>query len=167
LLAHDEKIQQLIAQLGAGASGGIGARIHGNLNLAQVLVVAGDAFFVNFDDASHQNPLKDVADMMCAFNDAAALAIRNAQTTDASSNSDEIHRLVVAYTHDASTAFYGAYQKATAALAQHWPQPGNAAAALALFCIDNRAREIIKAEHRPDWMDVPLQGLIDMIREHQ
>jgi len=167
LVARAEKIQQLITQLGGSASGGIHARIHGNLNLAQVLVVAGDAVFVNFENATHQNPLKDVADMLCAFNDASALAIRNAQTTDVSSNSEEIRRVVVAHTATASTAFYNAYMHATSELSQHWPQRGSEAAALALFCLDNRAQEIIKAEHRPDWLDVPLQDLTEMILKHQ
>ncbi|MDO8345065.1 MAG: maltose alpha-D-glucosyltransferase [Cellvibrio sp.] len=167
LVARAEKIQQLIAQLGASALGGIHSRIHGNLNLAQVLVVAGDAYFVNFEDSAHQNPLKDVADILCTFNDAAALAVRNAQTTDASSNSEEIRRLVVAHTSAASAAFYNAYVSAANDLAQHWPQRGSEAAALALFCLDNRAREIIKAEHRPDWLDVPLRDLTEMILKHQ
>lgn len=167
LVARAEKIQQLIAQLGANASGGVRARIHGNLNLAQVLVVAGDAYFVNFEDRSHQNPLKDVADILCTFNDAAALAIRNAQTTDASSDSEAIRHLVIAHTSAASAAFYAAYDEAAGQLAQHWPQRGSEAAALALFCLDNRAREIIKAEHRPDWLEVPLQDLTEMILKHQ
>lgn len=167
LVARAEKIQLLIAQLGANASGGIRARIHGNLNLAQVLVVAGDAYFVNFQDATHQNPLKDVADILCAFNDAAALAIRNAQTTDVSSDSEDIRRLVIAHTTAASTAFYAAYGEAAKELAQHWPQRGSEAAALALFCLDNRAREIIKAEHRPEWLEVPLRDLTEMILKHQ
>lgn len=167
LVARAEKIQQLITQLGTNAAGGIRTRIHGNLNLAQVLVVAGDAYFVNFEDATHQNPLKDVADMLCAFNDAAALAIRNAQTTDVSSDSEEIRRLIVAHTSAASAAFYNAYVSAASDLARHWPQRGSEAAALALFCLDNRAREIIKAEHRPDWLDVPLHDLTEMILKHQ
>jgi len=167
LVAREKKIQQLIAQLGTSALGGVRTRIHGNVNLAQVLVVAGDAYFVNFEDATHQNPLKDVADMLCAFNDAAALAIRNAQTTDVSSNSEEIRRLVVDHTTAASAAFYEAYVGAASELAQHWPQRGSEAAALALFCLDNRAREIIKAEHRPDWLDVPLRDLTEMILKHQ
>jgi len=167
LVARGEKIQQLITQLGASALGGTRSRIHGSLNLAQVLVVAGDAYFVNFEDATHQSPLKDVADILCAFNDAAALAIRNAKTTDVSSNTEDIRRLVVAYTTSASAIFYDAYVLASGELARHWPQRGSEAAALALFCLDNRAREIIKAEHRPDWLDVPVRDLTEMILKHQ
>lgn len=167
LVARAEKIQQLIAQLGANAFGGTRSRIHGNLNLAQVLVVAGDAYFVNFEETTHQSPLKDVADMLCAFNDAAALAIRNAKTTDVLAKAEDSRRLVITYTASASAAFYDAYVLAAGELAQHWPERGSEAAALDLFCLDNRAREIIKAEQRPDWLDVPVRDLMDMILKHQ
>ncbi|MCE3252237.1 MAG: maltose alpha-D-glucosyltransferase [Cellvibrio sp.] len=180
LVNRAEKINELINRLGAEARGGVRIRIHGNLHLAQVLVVAGDAWFVNFEDGAaqmlypdphpntfHQSPLKDVADMLCSFNDAAAHAIRTAQTTDVLSNADEIHRLVTNYTSRASKVFYDAYFLAASELSQHWNKRASEEAALALFCLDNRAREIIKLEYRPDYLDVPVRDLTDLVRKYQ
>jgi maltose alpha-D-glucosyltransferase/alpha-amylase len=171
LVARAGKIHELIERLAASALGGTRTRIHGNLHLAQVLVMAGDACFVNFEDgvagALHQSPLKDVADIMCSFNDAAALAIRNAQTTDVLSDADEIRRLVVAYTNQASNTFFDAYFLAASELSQRWHKRDSEEAALTLFCLDNRAREILKAEHRPDWLEVPVRDLTEMILKYQ
>jgi maltose alpha-D-glucosyltransferase/alpha-amylase len=174
LVAHSEKIHALIKQLGANAVGGIRTRIHGNLHLAQVLVVAGgDACFVNFENAVdiqqdiHQSPLKDVADMMCSFSDAAAVAIRNARATDVLSDANEIGRLVVAYTSRAGKTFCDAYSLMINELSQRWYTPGSEEAALTLFCLDNRAREILKAENHPDWLEIPVRDLTNMIIKYQ
>jgi maltose alpha-D-glucosyltransferase/alpha-amylase len=171
LVARAGKIHELIERLAASALGGTRTRIHGNLHLAQVLVVAGDACFVNFEDggagALHQSPLKDVADIMCSFNDAAALAIRTAQTTDVLSDTDEIRRMVIAYTSKASNIFFDAYFLAASELSQRWHKRDSEEAALTLFCFDNRAREILKAEHRPDWLEVPVRDLTEMILKYQ
>lgn len=171
LVARAEKIHELINRLGKLALGGTRIRIHGNLHLAQVLVVAGDAWFVNFEEptgaALHQSPLKDVADMLCSFNDAAAQAIRSAQTTDVLSNADEIRRLVTTYTSQASKVFYDAYFLAASELSQQWQQRDSEEAALTLFYLDNRARDIVKLEYRADCLDVPVRDLTEIIRKYQ
>lgn len=175
LIACAEKMHQWIEQLGSAIDGGTRTRIHGNLHLAQVLVVAGDAFFVNFENAAieslesvegcalHQSPLKDVADVMCSFKDAAALATRNAQTMDVSADVDEISRLVATYVDQARVAFHDAYFRQMSQSARGWANPESKEAAFTLFCIDNRAREILKAEHRADWLEVPLRDLTEML----
>lgn len=167
LVANSEEIHELIKSLGSRSIGGTRTRIHGNLHLAQVLVVGGDACFVNFEagpeGALHQSPLKDVADMMCSFSDAAAVAIRNIQTTDVLSDVNEIRRLVVAYTSRAGKLFCDAYFSAANELSRCWHTPESEEAALTLFCLDNRIREILKAERRQDWLDIPVRDLADMI----
>lgn len=164
---NGQKIQELISQLAKKANGGLRTRIHGNLHLAQILVVAGDTCFVNFEAGSetslHQSPLKDVADILCSFNDAAAVALRNAQATTMLSNESDIHHLVTSYTKQASKTFYEAYFVAADALSRHWESRESEEAVLDLFIIDNRVNEIIKAEQRPDWLDVPLKNLIEII----
>ncbi|MDF3014205.1 MAG: hypothetical protein K0Q78_2409, partial [Cellvibrio sp.] len=52
-------------------------------------------------------------------------------------------------------------------LSQHWNKRASEEAALALFCLDNRAREIIKLEYRPDYLDVPVRDLTDLVRKYQ
>ena len=176
LLENTQEIRGLIEQLGANSVGGTRTRIHGNLHLAQVLVVAGDACFINFGTGAaegthrndspgslHQSPLRDVADMMCSFSDAAAVAIRSIQKRDVTSDVDEIHRLVVAYTSQAGKTFCDSYFVAANELSKSWRTREREEAALTLFCLDNRIREIIKAEKRPDWLDIPVRDLAEMV----
>lgn len=174
LLDNAEQIYAWIERLGEAAYGGTRTRIHGNFHLAQVLVVAGDAFFVNFENAAiegfengalHQSPLKDVADMMCSFNDAAAQAIRSAQTTEVSSELEDIRHLVTVHIDKARTTFYEEYFRHAYDISHSWHHPGSKAAAYTLYCIDNRAREILKAEHRYDWLEVPLRDMVEMLRK--
>lgn len=174
LINLSDKIHELIRRLGAIAIGGIHTRIHGNLHLAQILVVAGDACFVNFENAEvtqknslYQSPLKDVADIMCSFSDAAAVAIRHAMTTDVLSDPNEIHRLVVTYTSQAGKTFCDAYFLEINELSQDWYTREGEEAALRLFCLDNRIGEILKAIHRPDWLEIPVRDLTDMITRYQ
>jgi maltose alpha-D-glucosyltransferase/alpha-amylase len=104
---------------------------------------------------------------MCSFNDAAAQAIRTAQTTDVLSNADEIRRLVTTYTSRASKVFYDAYFLAASELSQNWHQRDSEDAALTLFYLDNRARDIVKMEYRPDCLDVPVRDLTEIILKYQ
>ena len=178
LVTHSEKIYQLIERLAASASAsdGVRTRIHGNLHLAQVLVVAGDACFVNFEnDVSdpekhlHQNPLKDVASMMCSLKDAAVVAIRNAQTTDVLSEPEEIHRLVVGYIRQANNTFYEAYFQTVNESSPERSHNEKKQAILTLFCLENRISEILKAEQilnadrKPEWLEVPVRNFMQMI----
>jgi maltose alpha-D-glucosyltransferase/alpha-amylase len=167
LVKHAQKIRELVSQLARKAKGGVRTRIHGNLHLAQILIVAGDTCFVNFEATSgtalHQSPLKDVADILCSFNDAAAVAVRNAQATNMLPNENETNQLITTYTTQASKTFYDAYFSSTDALSSHWESRENEEAALNLFLIDNRVNEIIKAEDRPEWLNVPLKHLVDIV----
>jgi maltose alpha-D-glucosyltransferase / alpha-amylase len=173
LVSQSAQILELVENLAARAFGGIRIRIHGNLHLAQVLVVRGDAYFMNFTDGVADNlvdsdlrnsPLKDVADMLCSFDDAAAVAIRNALNTDVSSERSQVRHLATTYKTQVRTLFYEAYRLETGELSRTWEKRGNEGAALTLFCIDNRVREILKAFYRPDWLEIPLQGLVEMIK---
>jgi len=198
LVSHKAKIIKLIKNLAARTVGGIRMRIHGNFNLAQVLVVLSDAYFVNFEDEIPNNvfepdigntalksrsltnsslkdnslkhsylkhsPLKDVADMLCSFDDAAAMAILSAQSTDVSSQTEQIRHITTTYNSLARTAFYDAYRFAASELPHAWKKHDGEDATLTLLCIDNRVREILKASHRPDWFEIPVKSLYEIIK---
>jgi maltose alpha-D-glucosyltransferase/alpha-amylase len=173
LLAHKSKLFALIKKLAANAVGGIRIRTHGNLHLAQILVVPGDVYFVNFEDGIaagdtelHLSPLKNVADILCAFDDVGAITLKAAQGIDITAETDRIHQIAASYRHKTHAAFYEAYSLATADLPHAW-QDGVAGqiAALRLACIDNRIREVLKASYRPDWLEIPLQGLVRVCEE--
>src|SRR5690606_11183308 len=88
LLAHRDELVALVCRLAAESAGGIRTRVHGDLHLGQVLVVAGDAYFIDVggepsrtmaERRERQSPLKDVAGMLAAVGYAAAMAVRARQ----------------------------------------------------------------------------------------
>lgn len=174
LVAHTDKITKLIKKLAGRAKQSIRIRTHGNLNLAQVLVVRGDAYFVNFEDGLaggdvagdlRQSPLKDVADMLCSFDDAAAMAILSAQTMNTEAEAEAIQAIAATYNAQVGSAFYEAYCTAASALPNAACESEAESARLKLYSMDNRAREILKCLHRPDLLDVVTHGLKKIIQE--
>jgi maltose alpha-D-glucosyltransferase/alpha-amylase len=173
LLTHQRDLIAIIEQLAAQTRGGIRIRIHGDLHLGQVLVVGGDAFFIDFEGEpertmaerrERQSPLKDVAGILRSFDYAAAMAIRDAQSTDESPEAEKARRTIASvYLLQTRMAFKDAYCEAATGL----PHAGEVCtgfdAALALFQIEKAAYEILYERHfRPDWLEVPLQGLTEI-----
>ncbi|MBM7061904.1 maltose alpha-D-glucosyltransferase [Pseudomonas sp. UL073] len=176
LIGRADALVALVGKLARRGMGGIRLRVHGDLHLGQVLVVQGDAYLIDFEGeparslderrASH-SPLKDVAGMLRSFDYAAAMAMRNAQSADASAEAERArHAIAAIYRRQARTAFYDAYRIAAADLPHAWFEREGEGAALALFCIEKAAYEILyEARYRPDWLPVPVQGLVELV-EH-
>ncbi len=160
------KIVALIKELAKKSVGGSLIRIHGNLHLAQILVARSDAYFVNFEDGlnstsnARMSPLIDVADIICSFEDAGAITLNAAQGVDTSAETTRLQQLSVKYRRKTSDVFYKAYQLAVKNFPQNWSFAEGKDASLRLAKIDNRLKEVIKASHRPEWLQVPLAGLI-------
>src|SRR5690606_32439434 len=161
LLTHQRDLIAIIEQLAAQTRGGIRIRIHGDLHLGQVLVVGGDAFFIDFEGEpersiaerrERQSPLKDVAGILRSFDYAAAMAIREAQSTDESSAAEKARRTIAAvYLLQTRTAFQDAYCQAAVELPHAWDLSQGSDAALTLFQIEKAAYEILyEAQFRPD-----------------
>lgn len=189
LTSHKTKIVKLIKSLAATTAGDIAIRIHGNLHLGQVLIARGDVYFFNFEnvmamdscsaDLKHSasehkrsinfdklkhSPLKDVADMLSSFEDAAAAAMRSAQSTAVPFQIEHIQAMTLDYSCQGQLAFVAAYKRATNKLPYQWQQPDAEQNKLLLLRIDNRLQEILKESHKPDWLEVPAQGLCEIIK---
>ncbi|MET0356775.1 MAG: hypothetical protein ABW044_08335, partial [Cellvibrio sp.] len=172
LVANAKNLTAAIKTLAAAANKGVRIRIHGNFSLAQVLVVRGDAYFVHFedglskgtlDDDLRQSPLKDVADMLCSFDDAGAVAIRSAQAVNSGTQAEQIRAIAATYKGQVHAAFYEAYKVATAGSSVLVSQDSDDAK-LKLYSIDNRLREILKCLHHPDSLEVVIQGLNNILK---
>ncbi|SHL82089.1 putative maltokinase [Phytopseudomonas punonensis] len=173
LAARHEQILERVDDLAQRSAGGIRMRVHGDLHLGQVLVVQGDAYLIDFEGEptrtleerrAFYSPLKDVAGMLRSFDYAAAMATRSAQSAEATPEGEQA-RLHIAelYRSQARTAFNEAYRLAAADLPHAWHDREGEVAALALFCIEKAAYEILyEARYRPDWLEVPVQGLIEL-----
>ena len=171
LLARSEALQQAVERLSQAVAGGLRIRVHGDLHLGQVLVVQGDAYIIDFEGEPNRtleerrqrhSPFKDVAGMLRSFDYAAAVAQRNAGGLDG----QPVARLLARYREQAGQAFLDAYRLAAAGLPHEWHARDGEAAALALFSLEKAAYEIVyESGHRPDWIDVPLRGLLRLARQ--
>ncbi|MFB4367600.1 MULTISPECIES: putative maltokinase [unclassified Pseudomonas] len=173
LAARHAQILERVDDLARRSAGGIRMRVHGDLHLGQVLVVQGDAYLIDFEGEptrtleerrAFYSPLKDVAGMLRSFDYAAAMVTRSAQNNHATPSDEQARRHIAElYRSQARTAFNEAYRLAAADLPHAWHDREGEVAALALFCIEKAAYEIMyEARYRPDWLEVPVQGLIEL-----
>lgn len=165
-------LEERVRELARRSVGGLIMRVHGDLHLGQVLVVGGDAYLIDFEGEPERSleerrakhsPYKDVTGVLRSFDYAAALAIRNAQGSDSSEEADRARRAIAgSYLQQSRTVFLSAYRKATVDLPHAWEEGGEQAA-LILFGIEKAAYELrYEARYRPDWLLVPLHGLVDL-----
>jgi maltose alpha-D-glucosyltransferase/alpha-amylase len=176
LLRHRADLLGEVDRLAQRVAGGMRIRVHGDLHLGQVLVVQGDAFLIDFEGepsrtlaerrAKH-SPYKDVAGVLRSIDYAAAMTIRNAQSSDTSEEADQARRRIAAsYRHTARERFLSSYRQAAAGIPHAWQAADGEEAALALFSVEKTSYEIIyEAEHRPSWLSVPLQGLATLTQQ--
>ncbi|HAN52667.1 MAG TPA: alpha-amylase, partial [Pseudomonas sp.] len=176
LLQRRDQLLAQVKRLAARSVGGVRTRVHGDLHLGQVLVVQGDAYFIDFEGeparslderrAKH-SPFKDVSGLLRSFEYAAAMTIRGAQVSDSTPEADQARqRIAASYQRSAQQAFLDAYRDATRELPHAWQEQDGANAALLLFSLEKCAYEIVyEAENRPAWLPVPLQGLMALAQQ--
>ena len=173
LLERLPALLERLPLLARQAAGGLLIRVHGDLHLGQVLMVQGDARFIDFEGEparsleerrQRHSPMKDVGGMLRSFDYAAAMVLRNAQSTDSSEQADSARRKVaMRYRSEARDAFLVGYRAAAAGLAHAWHGREGEGAALALACLEKAAYELLyEADYRPDWLEVPLAGLAEL-----
>jgi len=176
LLARRDKLLEQVQRLAARTVGGVRTRVHGDLHLGQVLVVQGDAYFIDFEGEparslderrAKRSPFKDVSGLLRSFEYAAAMTIRGAQVSDTTPEADQARqRIAASYQRSAQQAFLDAYREATRELPHAWQEQDGANAALLLFSLEKCAYEIVyEAENRPTWLPVPLQGLLALAQQ--
>lgn len=155
--------------------GGLRIRVHGDLHLGQVLVVQGDACFIDFEGEPARSleerraklsPFKDVSGILRSFDYAAAMTLRGAQASDNSREADQARRRIAAdYRQRAVSGFLAAYRDA-AQLSHAWESSRGAQSALHLFTLEKTAYEVVyEAENRPAWLTVPLAGLAALAQQ--
>ncbi|MCF6780833.1 maltose alpha-D-glucosyltransferase [Stutzerimonas stutzeri] len=176
LLGLRDRLLAEVERLAGNAIGGLRTRVHGDLHLGQVLVVQGDAYFIDFEGEPARSlaerraklsPLKDVAGVLRSFEYAASMVRRNAQGSDTSAEAEDArHRIAENYRHSARSMFLEAYRQAAAGIPHNWRDANGAEAALMLFSFEKTAYEILyEAENRPAWLPVPLHGLWEMAQQ--
>jgi maltose alpha-D-glucosyltransferase/alpha-amylase len=139
-------------------------RLHGDYHLGQVLVTRNDFVIIDFEGEpgrsleerrAKRSPLHDVAGMLRSFGYAAAAALR------AAANGDEeraaLAPAVEPWRQQARAAFLSGYVKAS----EGSPL---AVGLLDLYEMEKALYELrYELNNRPDWVGIPLQGLLDLI----
>ena len=176
LLERRVPLATAVTDLALQSEGGIRIRVHGDLHLGQVLVLPGDACFIDFEGEparpleerrQRHSPLKDVTGLLRSFDYAAATALRSVYGTDHSEEAQQARLLICQrYREESSRAFLEAYRTASAAVPHAWLNEDGEQAALTLFSIEKAAYEInYEARYRPDWLEVPLAGLTELCKD--
>ena len=176
LLERRVPLATAVTELALQSEGGIRTRVHGDLHLGQVLVLPGDACFIDFEGEparpleerrQRHSPLKDVTGLLRSFDYAAATALRSVYGTDHSEEARQARLLICRrYQEESSRALLDAYRAASAAVPHAWLNENGEQAALTLFSIEKAAYEInYEASYRPDWLEVPLAGLTQLCKD--
>ena len=160
--APDRALPEAPAEAGPALAGLVGAlklRHHGDFHLGQTLAVGEGRDFVVIDFEGEplrpleerrrpHTPLRDVAGMLRSFAYAAAASKRAG-------------RDVGDWEAQARAAFVAGYRDAARAAAFVPASPAAFARAVAALELEKAAYEIVyEANHRPDWLDIPVRGFV-------
>jgi maltose alpha-D-glucosyltransferase/alpha-amylase len=169
LLSQRTALQALIAGSDE-APRALKTRHHGDYHLGQVLLAKNDFIIIDFEGepgrsleerrAKH-SPLRDVAGMLRSFSYAAHVAMRSA-----ASKAEDLETLAPAAEHwrqQARAAFLRAYDAAAGGSGLYESlEPG--IGLLGLFELEKALYELrYELNNRPDWVGIPLQGLLDLL----
>ncbi|MGE5171433.1 MAG: putative maltokinase [Rudaea sp.] len=174
LLAARDALLARIDAHAQDASAGAKTRVHGDYHLGQVLLVQNDFVITDFEGepsrtmeerAEKQSPLKDVAGMLRSFDYAMHAALLRFGTE----RPDAIEAVAPAgrdwHAH-AAAAFLDGYDDVA-----HIEGLAGARAEmrglLELFVLEKAVYELrYEADNRPNWVRIPLAGLLDIVARH-
>jgi maltose alpha-D-glucosyltransferase/alpha-amylase len=164
----------LLARIAGHASdktAGARTRIHGDYHLGQVLLAQNDFVITDFEGeparplaerTRKQSPLKDVAGMLRSFDYALHAAL-----FDFSTERSEVRERVEAagrqWRAQAAGSFVEGYDEVArgrglASAGDEWGR------LLELFVLEKAIYELAyESENRPDWLAIPLRGLLDVL----
>ena len=149
-------------------------RYHGDYHLGQVLLVENDFIIIDFEGeparalderrAKH-SPLRDVAGMLRSFNYAAEFALSES-TAERPLDLPRLRPLAERWERATRAAFLKGYRSAVEGCSSYPAEEAHTEALIALFTLEKALYELrYELQNRPDWIDVPLQGLLALLDE--
>jgi len=160
-----DTVRTLLLQNGEGA---LRTRIHGDFHLGQVLVAGPDVIIIDFEGEPlkplHErraklSPMRDVAGMLRSFDYAAGIVEREGQLSASGRGHVRAHSLLEEFRQVAEQGFLDGY-----AQGRGRSLTDKEKRLITAFAIEKAAYEIAyEAAHRPDWIDIPLRGLSDLV----
>lgn len=175
LLRSRHDLLKVTADLAEKGEGSLVFRIHGDLHLGQILVSQDDAYFIDFegepmrevtDRSSKASPYRDVAGILRSFHYATATAAERNSLLE----NERVRQMHVQFLEDfhqsVCDSFLQAYKETAVTLGHRWQHAAGQEALIKLFTLEKAAYEIAyEATNRPTWIRIPLQGLMDIMRE--
>jgi maltose alpha-D-glucosyltransferase / alpha-amylase len=174
-LAHRDEINAAIQYLSAGAAGNlVKTRTHGDYHLGQVLISNNDVMIIDFEGEPQRpieerrakcSPMRDVAGMLCSFSYAANRAVRELSVGLEHHVSETLER-ALRWEERATEIFLGSYAAASRGSVIETQDTEAQRQLLQLNLFAKVLYEInYEAGNRPDWIDIPLRGLLRLLGE--
>jgi len=174
-LAQRPTLQDRLAALMPRDIGGLNIRHHGDFHLGQMLIVKDDIFIIDFE-GEPRRPLserrrkapaaRDVAGLIRSIDYSATAALGRALRVAP----DEQGKLAAALAEwrDRSVAAFLAAYREFMTDPRLWPAERPAAERMLNFFLLEKAVYEIEYElaHRPDWLRVPLTGMLRILSQH-
>jgi maltose alpha-D-glucosyltransferase/alpha-amylase len=154
-------------------------RIHGDYHLGQVLFTGKDFVIIDFEGEPtrplserrfKRSPLRDVAGMLRSFDYALHSAIRSETGRGVRGWRDvpELDAWASFWYVWVGVAFLKAYMERAAGAAFLPPFRGEVNLLLEIFMLEKAVYELqYELNNRPDWVNIPVAGILDLLREHE
>jgi maltose alpha-D-glucosyltransferase/alpha-amylase len=172
LLAQRDRLLARIAAHANDDGGRIKTRLHGDYHLGQVLLVQNDFVIIDFEGepsrtmeerAQKHSPLKDVAGMLRSFDYAMHTALFKfvSERPDAREAVEPAGRQWQAQAAGAFLDGYDEVARASGLTSARAERKG----LLELFVLEKAVYELkYEVDNRPDWVRIPLTGLLDTLK---
>ena len=171
LVPHKPEIDAEIARITKRRIDALRMRIHGDYHLGQVLWTGEDFLIIDFEGEPgrplnqrrfKRNPLRDVAGMLRSLHYASAAALR-----DGRNRAGDVAKLepwAAAWADWASAAFLGGYLERARGTRLVPASNSDLALLLDFFILEKCVYEIsYELNNRPDWLEIPLRGLVSLL----
>ena len=180
VLAAGDALDRAIESQAAQLEGTLRTRVHGDFHLGQVLISGTDAYLIDFEGEPVRSlderrrkatPLRDVSGLLRSF------AYAQAAFLDKPARGDDKHTIADApstgadgwsadFQQTAASAFLHAYRDVAAQAPHPWITLARLDTLLPLALLEKAAYEVVyEASHRPDWLNIPLTGLADLVAD--
>lgn len=153
---------------------GLRIRSHGDFHLGQVLCAGGDFVIVDFEGEpsytlaerrAKRSPLRDVAGMLRSFHYAARTALRDGEPFQSAAHRAAMEAWLNLWYGSVVATFLDAY-RAYGHGGQYLPDDKSFRPLLELYMLEKALYELqYELDHRPEWVDIPLRGLLDLLKE--
>ncbi|MFH1619564.1 MAG: putative maltokinase [bacterium] len=173
LLESENAILDRLRKMLGVSAGSMLIRCHGDLHLGQMLYTGDDFFIIDFEGEparplaerrSKGSPLRDVAGMLRSFHYAAYTGLlRKAPASDFQAAA-ALETRSRSWLAEVARGYLRAYRGRAAGAAFLPDDSGEFCVLLDSFILEKALYELVyELNNRPDWVRVPMRGILDMI----